>query len=265
MFRIVTIAFAAIAFALVSVAQEPESEPDAQQLLDDVVIQLPREPLEISGDIILRKRRGVVVNELSFQMKLDYGALPATAIYTICDKFGREVEQLKVTRAHGREAEFKYYSGQGHTEAPVPDLFSAVQATDVTWMDLTLSFLWWPGGRITGMESVKGRTCYQVEIPAPTGWKGSYTRIVLSIDKSLHMLLRAEALDAAGKSVRVLWVKSIKKINDRWMLKDLEVQSGPNRRTKLVVREVNGEKTGLSEGPGEEETGAIFNVPVQQE
>ena len=78
------------------------------------------------------------------------------------------------------------------------------------------------------------------------------------------MFLKAEGLDANGKQVRILWVKSFKKIHDRWMLKDMEIQSSPLHRTKLVVREVNGEQTGLP-AENDDSSGKITPIPVQQE
>jgi hypothetical protein len=54
------------------------------------------------------------------------------------------------------------------------------------------------------------------------------------------MLLQAEALDPGGKAVRRLWVRSVKKINERWIIKDLEVEGFPaEHRTRLDVRDVS--------------------------
>ena len=54
-----------------------------------------------------------------------------------------------------------------------------------------------------------------------------------------RMLLQAEGYSEDGNLVRRLWVKGFKKINERWMIKDMEIQSYPYRhRTRLRVREV---------------------------
>lgn len=246
-------------------AQDTNPPPTAQQLLDEVVSQLPREPLDISGDLILRKRRGIELRELKFQMLLKWGDNPATAQYVISDGFGRELEKLTVSREHGKEPVFTYSSGTGRSDEKRPDLVAAIQGTDISWMDLTLSFLWWPGGRIAGNEDVLERPCTVVEVPAPAGQAGAYARVRIWIEERHRMFLKAEGLDANGKSVRVLWVKSFKKINDRWMLKDLEVQASPVHRTKLIVREVNGEKTGLQDEAGDNSSGTVTPIPVLQE
>ncbi len=39
--------------------------------------------------------------------------------------------------------------------------------------------------------------------------------------------------------IRRLWIDSFKKINDQWMIKDMEVEAEPvAHRTKLTIREV---------------------------
>jgi len=245
-------------------AQNTNDPLTAQQLLDDVIAQLPQEPLDISGDLILRKRHGVVLREMKFQMLLKWGANPTTAQYKIREASGADLEQLTVTREHGKEPVFSYTAGRG--EVRPFDVSGAIQGTDISWMDLTLSFLWWKGGRITADDAeIKGRTCYVVEVPAPVATTGPYAKVRIWVDQKLHMLLQAEGLDAKDKQVRILWIKSFKKINDRWMLKDLEVQASPLHRTKLVVREVNGQKTGLQEEGGDGESGQTIPIPVPQE
>jgi len=53
------------------------------------------------------------------------------------------------------------------------------------------------------------------------------------------MLLQAEGLDAKGKTIRRLWVRSCKKIDKQWMIKTMEIQKYPAfHRTKLRVKTV---------------------------
>ena len=219
----------------------------AQQLLDDVVAQLPREPLLIRGDLTVRKRRGIDTRKLKFEMSVNWGSSPAVARYTILDPSGTELEQLTVSRSEGREPLLEYAAGSPLTAFDTPDLFQHIQGTDVSWADLTLSFLWWRGGSIVRTDEVRGRECYVIEVPAPQRVtpnsardSAKYSRALLWIDKKLHMLLRAEAYDSRNKLMRRLWVKSLKKIGDRWMIKDMEIQGFPPiHRTKLSIKEVS--------------------------
>jgi len=195
-----------------------------------------------------------VLQELKFEMSLDLGNEPAEASYTIRDAFGKDLEQLSVAHPKGQGPRFEYASGNPLSASEPPDLFECIQGTDISWTDLTLSFLWWKDGTVVGTDTVRGRLCYLLDIPAPPDRKGTaahngpdgphakrrYSRVLLWIDQQLHMLLRAEGYDSNGELVRGLWVKSFKKINERWMIKDMEIQGGrAYRRTRLRIREVS--------------------------
>jgi hypothetical protein len=240
---------AGLCAAPVRAADSPaEPAPSAQQLLDDTVAQLPRDPLKVNGDLIVRKWRGVVVQQLRFEMALDWGRQPSVARYLIRNNFGASLEQLTVTRTADGATRFAYAAGDSLAPAKTPDLFQPIQGSDMSWMDLALSFLWWKGGRVTGSEEILGRKCYVLEVPAPApqGAKPAtalqYASVRLWIDKELHMLLQAEGLDAQQQVLRRLWIKGFKKMNDRWMIKVMEVQQlSTDHRTKVLIREIDSE------------------------
>jgi len=228
-------------------AQTPDQPPAAQELLDAVVARLPQEPLRMTGDLVVRKRHGIVVRQLGFELFVDWGRTPALARYTLRDAFGTDLEQLRVTRPAGGASVFDYACGQPLKPAPVPDLFAPLQESDLSWMDLALSFLWWKGAVLVGSEEVLGRPCYVLEVPAPrlsrpvaaAPASQPYARVRLWIDKELPILLQAEGMNADSQAIRRLWVRSFKKIDDRWMIKDLEVQQVPSpHRTKLTIEDV---------------------------
>ena len=204
----------------------------ADALLDDVLLRFPREPLDIHGEMIVRKRRGVELSRVAFNMVVDWGADPAQFRYRVLDDEGTVQRELVLQLHPGGCPEIS--GGQGESV----DLDSAIESTDLTWADLSLSFLWWRGGRIVGTDTAKGRDCYLVDVPAPAWGADStgYSRVRLWVDQSLHMLLRADAFDANDKHVRRLWVRSLKKMEGRWMIKDMEVQSYPPvQRTRLRI------------------------------
>jgi hypothetical protein len=249
----------AVLCSVLPVPAQPEAEaPSGPQLLADVVARLPREPLQVQGDMIVRRQRGVVERSFKFDMSLQWGAQPAVAIYTIRDAFGNPLEQMTVRRASGQPPAFEYAAGNPPTAAVLPGLFDAVQETDISWTDLALSFLWWPGGSVIATNEVRGRRCYVVEVPVPAGLDRPagaapaaggraatpYRSVRLWVDAEIRMLLQAEGLDEEGRTLRRLWVKSFKKVNDTWMIKDLEVQQvDTGHRTKLVILDVNGTST----------------------
>lgn len=231
---------------------ETTDQPTAHQLLKDVIAQLPSEPLSITGDMIVRKQHGVILRELKFEMNLNLSSNPPAATYIIADNFGRPLEQLTVKRPAGGHPVFTYAAGAGAT-TNLPNIFEEIQGTDISWADLTLSFLWWPGGKVVMTDSVKSFDCYVVDVACPPGEQkgkavGSGGRILapyvksrLWIEKKYHVLMQAEGYDAADKLVRKMSVKSFKKINNRWMIKDMEIESPSEvHRTKIIIREAVG-------------------------
>jgi hypothetical protein len=226
--------------------------PSAQELLDDVLAQLPRQPLLVTGELLVRKQHGIPVEVLQFEMLLQWGREPATVRYTIRDAFGADLEQMTVTRAGGDRPRFEYQRGKPLADAALPDLFAPIQGTDIGWTDLTLSFLWWTGGAIAGTNAVRGRACTIVEVPAPAQAGANrappsdagktatpYSKVRLWIDDQLHMLLQAEGYDRDGRLLRRLWIRSFKKIEETWMVKDMEIQQYPAvHRTKLQVHDL---------------------------
>lgn len=217
--------------------------PEAGEILRSVLGGLPSAPLGVSGSITVRKRHGVVERELRFDMLLRWGSVPSTAVYTIRDAFGAEIEQLTVTRTPGEPASYEYAAGSPPVHAEMPDLGAPVQGTDFSWLDLSLCFLWWTDGTVAGREVVRGRPCFMVDVRPPQDEKSPYSLARLWIDEEIRMMLRAEAYARSGAPARSLWIKSVKKINDAWMIKDMEIESYPLvHRTRLSVLEADREQ-----------------------
>lgn len=230
-------------------ADFPRSSLSAEQLIRDVIIQLPQERLDIDGDISVLKWGSGVQSKLKFNTILDLTAEPSFAQYTISDTFGRKLEQLTITRQTGTKPEFSYASGDPLVLRPTPNLSRKIRNTDITWLDLTMDFLWWiPEPEVT-TDSVRSRDCYVIKVKRPATDDTEYNNkkekynihnaARLWIDKKAHVLMQAEAINSDNKAIRRLWVKSIKKINNRWMIKDMEVAgSSADTRTRLTVRNV---------------------------
>jgi hypothetical protein len=221
-----------------------EASPPADQLMAEVRARLPQDKLTITGYLDLRLRKGIVVKSKNVSITLDLGAAVPTAAYTILDKLGKPLERMTVTRPFGKHPTFAYEAGDPLKATPKRNLFAPIQATDISWIDLTLSFLWWQGGRVVGEDTAKGEDCFVVEVPAPKGKKELYDKVKVWIHKQQKMILKAEGYGAGGRLVRRLWIRSFRKIEGRWMVKDLEVQSTfpAVRRTRLRVQDMDAKK-----------------------
>ncbi|MDA0990420.1 MAG: outer membrane lipoprotein-sorting protein [Verrucomicrobia bacterium] len=231
------------------------AEPAAGRLSADDIMsalhaRLPRETLLLDGDLVVRRRHGAEARELGFRMELAWGAMPQRSTYLIFDALGGELEKLTINRRPNASTTFAYQASGGDDTNTMPPLYTPIQGSDVTWIDLSLAYLWWRDGTVSGEDVVRGRDCYLVDLPAPvTSTDGiadphpdtlPYASVRLWVDQELFMMLRAEGRDASGNPIRTLWVKSLKKMDDRWMIKDMEIQAHPTtQRTRLHIRDVS--------------------------
>ncbi len=213
--------------------------PSTDELMASLLARLPSKSILVTGDLITTPASGEK-SKLGIAILLCY---PRMARYTIQDAFGRPLEQLTVTREGGNTS-LAYEQGDPAAASPAPVLGARIRDTALSWMDLTLGFLWWNGGSIIGREESRGQLCYVLDRRAPATEASSYASVRMWIDTRVSMLLQAEGYDKLGDRVRLLSVKSFKKINDEWMIKDLEVEDTPaGSKTILRVRDAEAVET----------------------
>ena len=203
--------------------------PTVDALMSNLLARLPSKPIRISGDLVTTPEKGSKTR-LTVAIQLRY---PREATYTIGDAFGKPLEQLTVLRDKGRVS-FLYMTGDPIKGAPAPSLDQPIQNTALSWMDLTLGFLWWDGGQIIGQEENRGQPCYVLDRHAPHGGDMPYSSMRIWVDKRVSMLLQAQGYDKPGNLSRRLAVKSFKKINHEWMIKDLEVEDYARQSTTIL-------------------------------
>ncbi len=215
-------------------------QPSARQLLDGVEALMPTDEIFIAGQLRAKNRRGKTERTLNVEMLLNLGEEPSVARYTISDEFGTILERLSISRTHGAAPRYRYKKGDPPINAPLPALNEAIQDTNISWRDLTFSFLWWRNGTVKGRARVKNFTCYVVEVTPPPAEAGtSPQKVRLWITQKHRMLVQAKEYDKEGRATRRLLVKSLKKFDERWMIKDILVESLLTRRkTALRVREM---------------------------
>ncbi len=203
--------------------------PTVNELMDNLLARLPSKPITITGDLITTPAKGDKTR-LTTSIQLRY---PREATYTIGDAFGKPLEQLTVLRDKGRVS-YLYLSGDPMKGGPAPSLDQPIQNTALSWMDLTLGFLWWEGGQIIGQEKNRGQPCYVLDRHAHAGAMGPYASVRIWVDIRVSMLLQADGYNKLSEPIRRLSVKSFKKINHEWMIKDLEVEDLNTHATTIL-------------------------------
>jgi len=220
------------------VAAEAVPPPTAEALLRQVRERLPAKPVRIEGALEVRRKHGVPLAELDFQLEADWGASPVQLQGLLRDPDGREVENLRISFEPGQPPSV--------TRANATDGRGVLaELTDLTWADFTLAFLWWPNPQLAGRDEVRGRACTLVDIPAPP-WAAKdlgadYARVRVWVDDEAGFLMQTESYTPDGQARRRLWVRSLKKVEGHWMVKDMEVQGYPAvQRTRVRVHSIQG-------------------------
>ena len=213
--------------------------PPAETILAGVMGALPDIPLLVNAELQSRTKDGALEQKFNVEMLLDWQTDPPGARYTLRDNFGASLSHLALSWPLVGPAEYRFFTGQPLQAAPLPNLAEPIAGTDISWMDLSLAFLRWPNPITRGEEEVKGRACFVIDIAAPAGAFAGCSGVRVWIDPRINILLRAEAYGLEDQKLRRLEVKSFRKINDRWFIKDIEIQSYPTRhKTILRVRDV---------------------------
>jgi hypothetical protein len=228
-----------VAMALLTgaIANAQSLYPDGPELMARLRSALPDIPLRLESDLQARNHRGEIVRVVKATMDVDWGAAEPMAQYVIRDRFGSEKESLTITWPYGAPPRYRYTQGDPPEETSLADLNQVIDELDVSWAELSLSFLWWPGGEIIDTDRVRGRFCHVVELSAPEDAVTSYARVRLWIDPETYLLMRADAFDDQDTLVRRLEVKSLRKIDEIWMVQNLDIFAFPSRsRVTLRVR-----------------------------
>jgi hypothetical protein len=99
-----------------------------------------------------------------------------------------------------------------------------IRGTDLTYEDLALKFLYWPDSQLLGNENIRSRNCWKLELRPPSK-NSQYSRVVLWVDKASGALMRLEGYDSKGQVAKRFEVVSAQKIDDRWFLKQMRIET----------------------------------------
>lgn len=236
-------------------AQPEPSLPDGDEVMDRLRSVLPTVPLHIQADLQVRDRKGRIVRAHPVEMTLDWGGAIPSARYIVRDGFGTEQERFTVSWPPEGTPQFEYAKGDPPESQPLETANQSVAGLDLTWNDLSLSFLWWHGAQTVGAEKVRSRFCYIVDLPAPVGQADQVGGMRLWIDANAYLLLQADVYDARNRLQRRLQVKNLRKLDGVWMVQNLDIFNYATRgRLTLRVREMdqldNSPPTDLDETEG---------------
>ena len=206
----------------------------APALLRDCIAHLPTRDVHLSGWVRNRRPRGIVNIEFKFEALLQWGAAIPSVQYTFTTSKGATMARATF-RHEPRGTDFVLEEGADLVPADPPAWNASILGTDVTWLDISMDFLHWERAELAGEATLRGRLCDIVEVYPPEEIPGCL-KVRLLVDREIGMFLQAQQVDEDRKVARQMWVRSVKKMDDRWMVRDLEVEArGSGHRTSLHV------------------------------
>src|SRR5712691_6877803 len=200
--------------------------PSAKEILDSVRILESRQQIDLEGQ--LRENEKVIPFHLT-----QTGPLIR---YAFADP--EEVLELNLGENGSR---LDLVTDTGTEKFDASKLDQKIRGTGVTYEDLALKFLYWPNARVLGDETVRTRSCWKLQLHAPSR-ESQYSNVFLWVDKASGALMRMEGYDQEGKLAKRFEVVSAQKIDHRWFLKQMrveELQPGTNKvqsRTYLEIK-----------------------------
>lgn len=192
----------------------------AQEILQQVRLHLPQQPITFNGTLKRKTANGFNRVSLPIQTTLRLGDTPAHAHYRI----GETTLDLHW------ENNQPIYTFSDKTLEPTHEIADS----GMSWIDLSLGFLWWPNPTLIGPTRKINRNAWLLEIPVPN--HNDHLRIW--IDREMAMLLEVQRINVKGRRLQTLRIKRLQKIDEFWFAKQIELYHHRNgERSTIYVNE----------------------------
>ncbi len=223
-------------------AAAPPEDREAVTFVRDLLAQRPATEIAINGVFHIRQPDGHR-SQIPVRYSVRLGGHEWQSVYVTERTSTIGPEELVVT--HSANQPNRYRLKQISLDGSRTNLITLTGSEAVVsfagsdfWLtDLGLEFLHWPDQRMVRDARITmrwGRPMKVVESRNPHPAVSGYSRVVSWIDSELGSVVRAEAYDVHGKRFKIFDLKSFKKVNGRWHVKDMEIRDDArDSRTRL--------------------------------
>jgi hypothetical protein len=127
-------------------------------------------------------------------------------------------------------------AAQGNLRKIIPARYDKpVEGTDITYEDISLSFLYWPKARIDGSDTVDGLNCWKLHLE-PGAEPSAYASVELWVRKADGTFLNGEGYDKTGALVKRFKVVSGQPDpQGGWMLKKMRIETMSGGRVRSTT------------------------------
>jgi hypothetical protein len=205
---------------LTAIAVRAGAQPTAQEILEQVRLQQSVQQLDLQG-----------------QLRTDATVIPFRMTQTgpvVRYTFANPPEVLQL-RLGDNGSRLDLVTENSTKKFPSARLDVNIGNTSVTYGDLALKFLYWPNAQVIGADSIRTRNCWKLRLPAP-GNDAQYSSIILWVDKESGAIMRMEGYDQTGQLRKRFEVVSAQKIEGRWFLKQMRIETMQPGSPKVAAR-----------------------------
>jgi outer membrane lipoprotein-sorting protein len=207
---------AAFLIAIILSPAHAQNDPDAREILKTVRVAQSAQNHTLNGQLRTGSKK------VPFQLSMKEGTARwqfSDPPQTILLRLGENSSTLEETTPDGKQK----VSGSKFDDP--------VRATDITYEDLSLRFLYWKDAKVEGDQTIMMTDSWQLLVQPPSAGSSSYSKVRLWIGKENGALLKAEAYGRDGKLARVFRVVSGQKLDDGlWILKSMRIESMTSAR-----------------------------------
>jgi hypothetical protein len=136
-------------------------------------------------------------------------------------------------------------------EFPAKKLTDPIKDTDLTYEDLSLRFLYWPGAVLEGKEDVAGQSCHKIRVNKPKGAAGRYEVVYVWVHEKFGAFMRIRGHDKNGGMLKEFQVEDVMQINgDTWTLRKMQVSThDPANGRRVSITDVTFDTPNQKAGP----------------
>lgn len=218
-------------------SDEPPQQAQPAAIIQRAISTFPENPLRIDGTMMIINRKGFISHKYGFNATIDINGDKPFAKYTFFVPESKTFMHL-YTAVH-QDGTVKTIFRKGKSDvSPAPPLDSPILGSDITWENLSLQFLTWTNTTFIGKDTVLGINTSVINLYPGKYTDTSHYRVWIA-DKT-GALLRFEERTADDELKRTVWIKSLKKINNSFTIKDLEAEALPvKHRTKIKIHSIS--------------------------
>ena len=218
-------------------SDEPPQQTNPDIILKQVLAQFPKHPLELDGALLIKNKKGFIARTYQFNATVNINTSTPTAKYSFFIPEAKSFLTLETTLQPDGSAKTIFKKGLPAKVCEAPPLDSPILGSDITWENLSLQFLKWTNAVYVASDTVLGLNCSIIKL-YPTSYRDTVHYKIWVANKN-HALMRFQEYDADKKVKRTIWIKSLKKIDDGFTVKDLEAESFPAvHRTKIKINSI---------------------------